>query len=1285
MRKVLLISLFLSVFAVAKTVSLSINVPESVVLDPGDIIQIDSFPMQWGPSRIVLGFQSQGNRTLEGFVLNGECRRSLFGYYQQVDFEFDGNAVYLTYLGNTSTNVNLQWWLDYSVVQSQCEEPSATGLMNLGNLLGPVYSAYTDLGPINSISSFETSSQMLKISDYPTWPNNTIMIQIEPEDGKPLDGYVYVGKETLKISGYSVTIPLSRRSFLPTRFQVSMSTRRKFHVTWWAAYRNAQDIPVQLRVIPGENPDSISCEYSFTGPNTRRVLLKYSTSDFVDGNPPTYTEKTTLEGAALGLASNSFHVGTVYDIDAHVADGKEITIAIPLNAPRSIDVSEVSVYHEKNGIVERIVPDSIVDGFVYFRTSSFSSFWTSVGNFFVEIGEAICDIRGVIVDGVKYVVEKLEDFRNMVVNGVCNLFDLDAWINLFTKDLDETSTENWDLPEGEMPRSEYKDSYNPSLFDIIEVAASLQLTQITNNMSDSSRLETTKNNLDIMLAELINRKMNGIGKKRFDVEGLANLVVDSVSAPVSDYLAVSTVFTHYAYEMVKMLNELYGALNANVIRTYFEETKKLVTGHSSVEQVCRNLLGGFGVFDYEVDLFNFGADGLKFLLQHGSSDVDSVLVIKDKRDDLILKTTDVLARVALLAYYDKSMRKSLRMWFNQTYKSLSVMIEMMGPLMLYNNITIKAEAAMALYEYVYWGTTTHFEKFKIGIETHYGEKGGYSEGTGYLQYINEDVPYLMVALKKAFAQTGENFELPQKFYESGYFLKEMSRNVLWDVATHSSIRIPIEIDDGCTYTPEYSVWGTLTGDDIFFKMARNYPIDVQYKYVDYYNTNVSQGGYNLPDSIIKLYYYNGFIENSKKLYGNPLAGSPLVALGYAADWNDSYLETLEESFGVIGTVADGGAIINYRDENGEDYTITVVAENGDLWKNGQAHDQQDNMSFTLSSTRDGHIVRDLGYSGFGIYKEAHRYLDHNVLMRPDSPIYTDGRGNEYLSYEELGRRAENYTGEYTGYGTFGLFGLISSSLADYGAAGAGGSEAFLVDSLKKEGLLAYTFHQQTKGYEDSVLHVSSFENYRSIAYFGKTLWLFDQPSDDSLLWVVNGSSQRSELQGSFFDEKTDVYVGKYLASALGLQEVSTSQHSLRADVPLGVIWTHRQKINLNDYRNDGQNGFAPPVTMLYPIDLTHRFGWTNSCNASNVQCFERIEGNVKQRVVVPARGASYKLSEVLTDVEEGDKSSYNGILFAERVGNGDWTVLGALNNGNKVNKLIVKVKYLPSNLLLRIF
>jgi hypothetical protein len=59
---------------------------------------------------------------------------------------------------------------------------------------------------------------------------------------------------------------------------------------------------------------------------------------------------------------------------------------------------------------------------------------------------------------------------------------------------------------------------------------------------------------------------------------------------------------------------------------------------------------------------------------------------------------------------------------------------------------------------------------------------------------------------------------------------------------------------------------------------------------------------------------------------------------------------------------------------------------------------------------------------------------------------------------------------------------------------------------------------------------------------------------------------------------------------------------------------------------------------------------------------------------------------VLPDVSDSsDKSSYNGIMFAEREGSGDWVVLGVLNNGTKVNKLTVKTNYLPSNLLHRSF
>lgn len=1297
MRNILFVGLLFAVFSMAKTVPLSINVPASVTLESGDFVQIGDFPSQWGYNRIVLGIQPQGGASLEGFFSRDSCQYTLVGDYQQIDFEFDGETVFLKYLGNTSTNVTLQWWLDYSVTHSQCEEPSVTAmeLINYAGSLDSLYQDYIDLGPLNNISTFESSGENLKISDYPTWMHNTLMVQIEPSDGKPLDGFVYIGRETLKISGYSVTIPLSRRSFLPATFQVSLSTKRSFSVKWWATYFNAQNLPIQMSSSSNQSQDSIYCEYSFVGGRTGKLKLKYSVNDFVDGNAPVYTAKSTLEGSALGMASNSFHVGTVYNIQANISDGKAITLAIPIDVGRHVGRDDIFVYHERNGVVERITPDSVVNGFVYFQTSSCSNFWTSVANFVEDVCGAVVDgisaIGEIIIEGVQYVVDSGHGFYDWLVDNMCSLFDLDTWVDFFTKDAEDRVVCDWDLPEGQMPDDEFKD-YNPSLFDVVGITATKPLLRITDEMSDVSRLEASIKNLDIMLSELIYRKMNPEDKKRFGANNMVNLVDDSTSEHVTKYLAVSTTLTRYAVDMVKMLNDCYAALNLNVLTHFLSDYTKLHAGVASLEERCKDLFTGFGFIDYIADVFDCSADMLKLLAQSAQEDGKPMIDFKYHRDELILKTSDVLARVALLAYYDKSMRGPLKIWFNQSYKSLSTLMELLGPLMLHNNISIKAEAAMALYEYVYWGGTTHFEKFKKGVELHYGENGGYSEGTGYLQYINEDVPYLMAALKKAYAQKGMEFSLPQKFYNSGYFLKDMARNIAVDLQPTLKLRIPIEIDDGGTYTPEYSVWGTLTEDAQFFRLAKKYPAAKQEIYSSYRNElcniYINQGLPLPSESKIQEMYLENVVDGSKNIYGNPLAGSPLVILGYG-NWDDSYGMELEEENGVTGRYADGAAIINYRDENGEDFTITVVAENGKLWENGQAHDQQDNMSFTLSSTRDGHIVRDMGYSGFGNNLNTHEYQDHNVLMRPNHPELTDGYGNRSLSHSDLARIAEKYTQDYTGVFTHGLFGLFSDELADYGVSGAGGSQAYLVDSLRSDEVLAYTFYQQTNGGEwvnfftQDTERVYPFENYRSIAYFGKTLWLFDQPSDKNLLWVANGSTQASHIQGTYFDKNVDRHVGNYVvANYNSCNNIGAQQNISRADIPFNTIWSCRQTIDLSECCTEQQ---ALPVTIFYTIDLDNSFRKAPPCNVSDIQCFERTEGSITQRVIVPARGVSYKVNEVLADVPSSNMSTYNGIMFAERNGNGDWLVHGVLNEGEKINKLIVKTQYLPSNLLLRSF
>ena len=1164
----------------------------------------------------------------------------------------------MVFLGSRSIDLTMQWWLDYSADVSFCEEPyvSATMLTNFWNSVDSAFVTYTDLGLINSVSVFETASQLLKVSDYPNWMHNSIKVLIEPLDGMPMDGFVYVGGETLKISGYSATIPLSRRSFLPTSFQVSFLTKRRFSVKWWAEYRGAQEVPVQMSVAENEN-DSVFCEYEFTSVKRKKVVLGYLKSDFSDGMPPSYTAKSLLEGVALGMSEDNLYVGTMYDIHASLASGKTITLAIPLEIHGPVTLENIVVYHDNGGVVETIPIDSVADGFVYFRTSSLSSFWSVV----VDIGEGSVNIYdkiwgavvdgavtmvGWVSDGVNYVNDKLEDFLTWVGNNVCSVFDMNAWRDFFSLDLSGMSTDDWNLPEGTMPDLSNMDD-GSLLFNSIDSMSQDSLRIIGNVMDDILRLNTTKRNLDIMLSELIRRKMGKGAIQRFRVDGYVNLVDAGNIQSVKQYMAVSTMLTDYAVEMVEMMEACYKSYNTNTLTNFLEEFRNIARGHSSAEQICKDLLGGFGSVEHSANVANCATDGIKMLTQY-VDDGSTISILVKQRDELVLATTDVLVRVALLAYYDMSMRQPLRMWFNRTYKALSAILELMGPLMLYNNIAIKAEAAMALYEYVYWGTTTHFERLKLGIRLHYGEDGGFSEGMGYLQYINEDVPYLMVALKKAFAQSGRAFDMPEKFYRSGYYLKRMSRNIRWTrhgIKPDSSILVPMEVDDGCTYTPEFSVWGTLTGDGEFFDMAKKYSVD-------------------------------------RVLQGNPLAGSPLVALGLP-DYRITTNGDWDVPEGVAGAFLDGTAIINYH-ENSNDYTITLIGESGSMWENGQAHDQQDNMSFTLSSTRDGHLVRDMGYSGFGNDSKTRGYGNHSVLMRPNYPGWTDGFGNHALDYRELSGRAETFSHENTGLVASGTLLLSSNLLADYSVIGAGGSEAYLVDSVGGNDILGYTVYQRTLGgvfsnpLNNEEIRVEPFENYRTIAYFGKTLWLFDQPSDDDLLWVVNGSTETAAIQGSYFQEKVDVYIGGFKVNVFGdWNYLSAQQINSRADYITGnMVTVRRHAFSLSALREDNQAGPTTTVVMAYPIDTLKAFRMVLLPVNPNVQCFERTDGNVQQRVVVPIRGSVYKVKDVLPDVPLTDYSSYNGIMFAQRVGNGLWDVR-LLNDGSRVNKSFVKTKFLP--------
>ena len=50
-------------------------------------------------------------------------------------------------------------------------------------------------------------------------------------------------------------------------------------------------------------------------------------------------------------------------------------------------------------------------------------------------------------------------------------------------------------------------------------------------------------------------------------------------------------------------------------------------------------------------------------------------------------------------------------------------------------------AGVALWDMVSKGEKATYGTLKQWLEAKSGDAGGYAEGTGYLQYINQDVPY----------------------------------------------------------------------------------------------------------------------------------------------------------------------------------------------------------------------------------------------------------------------------------------------------------------------------------------------------------------------------------------------------------------------------------------------------------------------------------------------------------------------------------------------------------------
>ncbi len=367
---------------------------------------------------------------------------------------------------------------------------------------------------------------------------------------------------------------------------------------------------------------------------------------------------------------------------------------------------------------------------------------------------------------------------------------------------------------------------------------------------------------------------------------------------------------------------------------------------------------------------------------------------------------------------------------------------------------------------------------------------------------------------------------------------------------------------------------------------------------------------------------------------------------------------------------DGIGMIAVENASGDTVTLSMIAESGNLWTRGQSHDQQDNLSITLASSRNGFILQDRGYSGFNDRDGndvVHRYKHHNVLT------YNMGDGqrdNRIIGFSEVWSRIDDFTESFPGAlvsvilaGVESWWGIFGTS---YEFRVEGGYGATVLDRQIKDIENKIVGYTATTAIENKAAAVSEqfFYNNRTILYFGGNFWVIDRPSSTGMKWLGNSP-----------------VAGWDILKSKGLKVFGSSQVPLDAGsysyVPIKQNGTRTDFLNktLLNYSFSLYDQNAKTYVMTFVVN-NENFEKTLLNCPKDYQCFENASAN--KRLIVPPRGAEFKICEALPANEcSGNIKSSDITMMIKKSSNSwtaDWVLDGKLTkNENSMETDIVGV------------
>ena len=1311
------------VWSAATVLSLPYNVRTVLDLNDGDTIMLNNFPQGWNYSRIVMGINSSPSLQLSGDLIINGCKYKLDSYYRQLAFEYSVSTL-IKYSGSPQ-RLPIQWWVDNSVDYSVCRPDegeqtidSVTRMNNerLDSIIAAKEMNYVNLDSLNGNYVFSGSEAFFKVSSLPNFPYNAIYIQIEPLDGSELDGGFYAGLKGVNLSGWTETIVVQKRTRLNPTFELAFPTNRTVKLKWWVG---TEDMPL-TDVSASEislSEDSVRAVYSFGRTSgfkeEKRFAVLYDRRLFVDRKIPRIKGSQILPLNISALYETGDLVGNVYELEANNIPGAVIQVAIPLAFEYHDDRDSVYIAHflESENRWEKIAVDSIVDNIAYFKTSSFS--------FFSDVWSSIEDGAEWIYDKYEWYEEKKTHFIKVIVNGIATAaVELtDGVVGLYkyyvsivcgdwssvTSTIDKKLFPNkWSVGQGSVPLF-FKDSVflgDKKLVERIRETANGDLKKINSINDYSDKWKATSENLDIVLADLIYSRLDTSYSRRFSFymsddyrrtyfrDGPTN----GQAKVFSDYFQTKDELIEDAMYLVDVLKGFYGVTNIDGSLFYEMSEAWGDIRSGDVTSACKEWLSGYGLIDRANDLVNLGVylgdyayvnwlsdqtpieviRKLEGLLK-GEADFNPFSDLQSEKDEWLQKMTSAMLKISLLAWLDKSEFRPLSLInYVKVYNGMMTWLQLASPVYGYNNMSIKANAALALFEFIHYGTENNLKDMNKGMNRHYGGNGGFSEGMGYSQYIWDEVPYAIAVLQEAYAGKNKVLEVNENFLKSAEYVLEMSRPV------KNIGLVPVEVDDGCTYNPDYLVWGKVY-DKLGYKSLSSKYGAVSRKYP------LMDAAKMLPMVVLGLPSIWNFKMEPEVRFINGQVYTYMKPVYEKKDFWNAYSNpdsVLNDGKKLWGSFKDGLGLITAVSADSDTVALSVIAENGGLWRNGQGHDQQDNLSITLSSSKKGFLIQDRGYKGYDERWDesidvTHFYSHNRVAIQGDGSYCVSfgidelcidksmELGNQLVDGSEISQKARDFSNSEIGaiwrivpdllIKVFYRFGANMDDFRSYGGTEADTLE-FFNNASEKEIFIVTKHSSQRVNNRDSVI-----TNIRTIMYYGGGFWVIDRPSVKGALWMINSPKKSWD---SLVQEGVRLY-GSGTAYAtegfnIWVDSLFIQQEGKRADYSEDVL-------SMRHFVLRDTNAWT--YVMNYGVDNFNMEKTEASCPDQN-QCFENPDGS-KRLVVVPY-GQETGVSSVVKNMKLPAK--VNGILLANRNGN-QWNLKSiggyiTVPSGDKTNRLV---------------